>query len=251
MLVGQHKEGLAGHFAIAVLHELFPLDLAEHVIVGLEDERRIGVHLLEPFNQPVVIFTELLVVKALHVGVVDADGENYQVRLEKRHLFFELGADLFEVVVDLRTVDAYVGVDDTRRVVFGKDSCEGESGPCIFLDRVGDGGRFREAVVVRIVGGVLFPFFVVDVRLLGCQFGAPVAGRRIFGLGFFAGEAGGVQHVAFPLKHGVPRHLWRCVLQLCVLQVQNVGRNFCLFGLAGIFTVQNRTSSLGPRAFLV
>ena len=81
VLFGQGEECLAGDIAVRVLHETFLLDLAIHVVVGLENNRHIRVHFLDAGNELVVVVFKLLVVKLFHVCIVNADGENDEVGL--------------------------------------------------------------------------------------------------------------------------------------------------------------------------
>ena len=202
VLFGQGEECLAGHVTIGVLHIAFFLDLAEHVVVGLENNGCVGVHLFNAGNQFVVVVTELFVVKAFHVGVVNADGENDEVRLVVGQFLFETGADFFKVVVNLGAVNAYAGIGNARVVGFGQDTCERKAGACVLLYGIGNDFCFGNAVLVGVVGGIQFAFGVVDCRLVyhvGTATGT-------LGAGFFSGEAGGVQNVAFTLEHGISGH---------------------------------------------
>ena len=203
VLLGEGEEGLAGDVAVRVLHVALFLDFAEHVVVRLEDDGRVRVHLLDAGDKLVVVVLELLVVESLYVGVVDADGENHEVGLVEGEFFFEQRADFFEVVVDLGAVDADVRVADAGVVGFGDDAGEREARTCVLLDGVGDNFGFCDAMFVGGVRFVEFAFGVVGRWALGLHVGALDDSVRGGVFGLFAGETGRIENVAFALEHGI------------------------------------------------
>ena len=203
VLLGEGEERLARDIAVRVLHVAFFLDLAEHVVVRFEDDGRVRVHLLDACDEAVVVFAELLFVEPLDVRVVDADGENHEVGLVVGELLFEQRADFFEVVLDLGAIDADVRVGDAGMVRTREDAGEREARAGVFLGGVGDGGDFGDAVFVGGVSLVELAFGVVRRGALGLHVGALDDSVRGLVGGFFAGEAGRIEDVAFSLEHGV------------------------------------------------
>ena len=124
MLVSEHKESFASDFAVRVLHVFFLADFAIGIVVRLENERRLGAHLADALDEHVVIFAECFVVKNFNIGVVNADGENHEVRLVIRHFLFKERARFFKVVRNLRTVDADIRVRDAGGIVLCQNACE-------------------------------------------------------------------------------------------------------------------------------
>ena len=203
MLFGESEERLAGDVSIRVLHVALLLDLAEHVVVGLEDNRHIRVHVLDAGDELVVVVLELLVVKVLDVCVVDADGKNHKVGLVVGELLFEQRADLFKIVMNLGSVDSHARISDAGGVGFGENAGERETRTGVLFHGIGNGDGVGDAVFLGDVRGIEFAFGVVDggfLRHVGAAAGA-VSGCLV--LRFFAGEAGGVKNVTFSLEHGV------------------------------------------------